>query len=66
MAEAQIRKFSLNGCRDDFAARLVRAGVPLTQVRDLLGHSTIALTERYAIFAPGELSDAVARLSPDR
>jgi integrase len=66
MAEAQIRKFSLNGCRDDFAARLVRAGVPLTQVRDLLGHSTIALTERYAIFAPGELSDAVARLSQNR
>lgn len=63
MAEAQIRKFSLNGCRDDFAARLVKAGVPLTQVRDLLGHSTIALTERYAIFTRGELSDAVASLN---
>jgi len=63
MTEAQIRKFSLNDCRDDFAVRLVRAGVPLTQVRDLLGHSTIALTERYAIFAPGKLTDAVARLN---
>jgi integrase len=64
MAEAQIRQFSLKDCRDDFAVRLVRAGVPLTQVRDLLGHSSIALTERYASYAPGNLSDAVARLVP--
>ncbi len=63
MEEAQIRKFSLKDCRDDFAIRLVRCGVPLTQVRDLLGHSTIALTERYAVFAPGKLTDAVACLN---
>ena len=63
MSEAQIRHFCLNDCRNDFAVRLVRAGVPLTQVRDLLGHSSIALTERYAVFATGKLSDAVACLN---
>jgi integrase len=62
--EAQIRKFCLQDCRDDFAIRLVRAGIPLTQVRDLLGHSTIALTEKYAVFAPAQLASAVASLNP--
>ena len=62
MNEAGIRHFSLNDCRDDFAVRLVKAKIPLTQVRDLLGHSSIALTERYAIFAPGKDKDAVACL----
>jgi integrase len=62
MRQARIRNFSLNDCRDDFAVRLVRSGVPLTQVRDLLGHSTVALTERFATFTPGRLVDAVARL----
>jgi site-specific recombinase XerD len=27
-------------------------GVPLTEVRDLLGHSSIKMTERYAHLAP--------------
>lgn len=62
MQEARIRKFSLNNCRDDFAVRLVKAKIPLNQVRDLLGHSSIALTERYAIFAPARRMDAVACL----
>lgn len=62
MKEAGIRQFSLNDCRDDFAVRLVQANVPLTQVRDLLGHSSVALTERYASHAPGRQKDAVACL----
>ncbi len=63
MNEARIQHFSLNDCRDDFAVRLVKAKIPLPQVRDLLGHSSIALTERYALFAPGKPGgDAVACL----
>lgn len=62
MNDARIRNFSLNDCRDDFAIRLVKAEVPLTQVRDLLGHSSIALTERYALAVPGKHKNAVARL----
>ncbi len=64
MNEAGIRGFSLNNCRDDFAVRLVQAKIPLSQVRDLLGHSSIALTERYAAFTPGKCQDAVACLDP--
>jgi site-specific recombinase XerD len=40
------------------------AGVPLSRVSELLGHSTIALTQRYAEFAPGSARDAVEKLVP--
>ena len=33
--------------RHEYASRLVERGVPLSQVRDLLGHASIATTERY-------------------
>ncbi len=65
MHEAGIRHFSLNDCCGDFAVRLVKAKIPLSQIRDLLGHSSIALTERYAIFTPGKHKDAVACLDVD-
>jgi hypothetical protein len=35
------------------------AGRPLIEVRDLLGHSTIKMTERYAHLAPDHLHNAV-------
>jgi hypothetical protein len=33
--------------RGEYASRLVGKGVPLSQVRDLLGHASIVTTERY-------------------
>ena len=33
--------------RHEYASRLVERGVPLPQVRDLLGHASITTTERY-------------------
>jgi integrase len=48
--------------RHTCASWLVQAGVPLEVVRDLLGHSTLAVTQRYAHHAPGYLRDAIARL----
>jgi site-specific recombinase XerD len=33
--------------RHGYASRLVERGVPLAQVRDLLGHASILTTERY-------------------
>jgi site-specific recombinase XerD len=41
-----------------------QAGVPLAQIRDLLGHSTIKVTERYAHLAPENARGAVEALEP--
>jgi integrase len=46
-----------------FASRLVQAGVPLNTVRDLLGHSSVAMSLRYAHLAPDQRREAVAKLN---
>jgi len=48
--------------RHTYASWLVQAGKPLTAVRDLLGHSSLAVTHRYAHLAPAHLRDAVSAL----
>jgi hypothetical protein len=37
------------------------AGVPLTEVRDLPGYSTVMMTERYAHLAPENVLEAVRK-----
>ena len=59
---AGIVNFRFHDLRHTFASWLVQAGVPLTEVRDLLGHASIEMTERYAHLAPDRLRGAVARL----
>ncbi len=59
---AGIEDFRIHDLRHCCAAWLVSAGVPLTEVRDLLGHSTVRMTERYAHLAPENVRAAVARL----
>jgi integrase len=63
--KAGIEDFRIHDLRHTCAAWLVSAGVPLTEVRDLLGHSTIKMTERYAHLAPENVRAAVARLESD-
>lgn len=62
MTEAKIQDFRFHDCRHDFASRLVMAGVPLIVVRDLLGHGSIEMTERYAHLAPQHHAQAVQAL----
>lgn len=59
---AGLVDFTFHDQRHDFASRLVQAGVNLYEVRDLLGHSSITLTERYAHLAPHQKRAAVALL----
>ena len=45
----EFRRINLHwhDLRHEYASRLVERGVPLAQVRDLLGHASITTTERY-------------------
>lgn len=60
--KANIDDFRIHDLRHTCASWLVMAGVPLLVVRDLLGHSSIEMTERYAHLAPSQVHDAMRRL----
>ncbi len=61
------QKVCFHTCRHTFASWLVERETDLFQVSKLLGHSTIALTERYAHLRPDKLQAAVKVLdqAPD-
>src|SRR2546421_7926730 len=50
-------------CAITFASRLVQHGVPLNTVRDLLGHSSVGMSLRYAHLAPDQRREAVSKLN---
>ena len=52
-------QFVIHALRRTFCSRLVQAGVAITVVKELAGHSTIQTTMRYAHLHPGNLSDAI-------
>jgi len=61
---AGLRRIRWHDTRHSFASQLVSAGVPLRQVQEYLGHTTIAMTMRYSHLAPndgGDMRRALAR-----
>ena len=59
---AGIKNFRIHDMRHTCASWLVSDGVPLADVKEVLGHSSIAQTEKYAHLAPHRARDAVTRL----
>jgi hypothetical protein len=62
--QARFRAINLHwhDIRHEFASRLDERGVPLSQIRDLLGHASIVTTERYDHHTFAALQRAAGRL----
>jgi len=62
VARAKLEDFRFHDLRHTFASWTVQRGATLQEVKDLLGHSTLAMVMRYAYLSPEHLRSAVARL----
>ena len=60
---AGIGHCRIHDLRHTFASGLATAGVPLNTIRELLGHTTMDMTLRYAHLCPSVKADAVETLS---
>lgn len=56
-------KIRFHDLRHTYASWLVQASVPLLTVKELLGHSTVAVTQRYAHLQPKHLQEAVEKIA---
>jgi len=63
---AGLKNVRFHDLRHSFASRLVQAGVPLNNVRELLGHRSMAMVLRYSHLAPSNLRDAIDAMEANR
>jgi integrase len=62
VGNATLDDVNFHTLRHTFASWAVMRGVSLKELQELLGHSSLAMTMRYAHLAPERLRSAVARL----
>lgn len=62
LKKAGLRRVTFHSLRHSFASQLVSAGRTLKEVQELLGHSSIHTTMRYAHLAPERMREAVSVL----
>lgn len=62
LKRAQLPDIRWHDLRHSFASNLVAAGVPILQVQKWMGHSSIAMTMRYAHLAPETNNHMIAVL----
>ncbi|MGY3132302.1 integrase [Bradyrhizobium sp. USDA 4501] len=62
--KAGFRTIGWHTLRHTFASHLAMRGVPLPAIKELMGHSTITTTMRYAHVAPSTLRTAIEMLNP--
>jgi integrase len=60
---AEITDLRFHDLRYTAASRLVMAGVELYTVKEILGHKTLVMTQRYAHLSPAHQRQAVERLA---
>ena len=63
---ANLRFITVHTLRHTFASHLVMKGAPLIAVQQLLGHSDIRITMRYAHLTQPALREAINLLDPMR
>ena len=59
---AGLGKLRIHDLRHTFASLLVKEGVPLYHVSQLLGHSDVRITQKYAHLAPNSLAGVLDKL----
>jgi len=59
---AKVPDFHFHDPRHTFASWAIQRGATLPELKDLLGHSSLAMVMRYAHLSPEHLRSAVSRL----
>jgi integrase len=62
LVRAKVNSFRWHDLRHTFGSRLAQAGRSILEIRELMGHSDVTVTMRYAHLAPNNLREAVFAL----